>query len=103
MRTVLDELDDGENEVVGLVERIENLVPGHRECAGACVPALDLDEAQVPGPAVPALDVVTQLLVLPIDGLEPQRALHLHDDGAGTCCRSLRVGRGLRCSQSTAR
>ncbi|EXI71428.1 MAG: hypothetical protein AW07_03657 [Candidatus Accumulibacter sp. SK-11] len=79
----VDELDDGENEVLGLVEREENLVArdGDRRRAGNA--ALHFDEAQLAGAGNAAFNVVTQLLEFAIGGIEAELALDVHDDGPG--------------------
>ena len=63
-------LDDGEAVVLGLVERVEDLVAGHGDGWGAMHAALDLDEAQLAGAGDAALEVVAEVLELAVGGLE---------------------------------
>ena len=62
---------------------------------GAFDPALHFNEPQAAGLGNPALDVVPQLLELPVGWLEAQAALDLHDYGAGSRRDRLRVGGGF--------
>src|SRR5256885_381840 len=77
------ELHDGENEVVGFVERVQYFVL--RDCNGSRAghPPLDLNEPQPAGTGHAALDVVAELRELAVGGLEAQGALDLHHDAAG--------------------
>ena len=45
VRIVFQELDDGEDEILGLVERVENFVPGHCDGRGAGYAALHFEKA----------------------------------------------------------
>jgi hypothetical protein len=59
---IVQKLDDGQDEVVRLVERVEDLVARHGDGLGAGDSALDLDEAKLAGSGNAALDVVPELL-----------------------------------------
>ena len=82
MGVVIAKLDDAQDEVVGLVERIENLVAGDRNGVGRRDPPLHLDESQLPGARNAALDVIAKLLQLAIGRVETESAFDFHDDGA---------------------
>ena len=71
MALVIEELDQRQNEVLGLVEASQNLVLGDRDRGGAGDAAFYLDEPQTPR-AGPALDVVAQMLELTIGGIEAE-------------------------------
>ena len=85
------ELDDGEDEVIRLVEGRQYLILRHRDAVFPGRPSLHLDETQPPGSRHPALDIVAELLELTVHRLESQIALHLHDRGARPRGRCLGV------------
>src|SRR5690606_23421661 len=80
----VEEFDEGEYVVVGLVEAVEDLVFGDCDRVGAGDAAFDFDEAQLAGGGVAALDVVAEFFVLAVYGLVAESALDLHHDGSGT-------------------
>src|SRR5690606_10118451 len=92
----VQELDDGEDEVIGLVEGGEDLVLGDGDGGGTDDAALDLEEAQGAGAGDAALDVVAELVGLAVAGLKAEVAFGPHDDGAGASSGGLGVegGRG---------
>src|SRR5689334_3173388 len=97
MRVVLAELDDTQDEVVGLVERVENLVTGDRDGVGRRDTPFNLDEPQLTGAGHPALDVVPELLKLAVSGLEAEATFDVHDDSASPRGTGLGIdGRGWR-------
>src|ERR1700730_15293137 len=83
LRAFIEELDDAQDEVLGLVERVEDLVAGHGDGGGARDAALHLDEAQLAGAGDATLDVVAELVELAVGGLEAEAAFGLDDDRAG--------------------
>jgi hypothetical protein len=92
----VEEFHDGEDEVLGFVERVENFVAGYRNRRRAGYTPLHLDEAQFAGARHTALDVVAEFLKFAIGGFEAKTALDLHDDGASPRCAGLSIGRGSR-------
>ena len=78
VRAVLQELDDPQDEVLGFVQRVQDLVARHRNRRRAAGPPLDLDEAQLAGVRHPAFDVVAQFLELAIGGFVAKTALDFH-------------------------
>src|SRR5690606_13479855 len=68
-----------------------------RDRGGALVTTLDFEEPELAGAPVVALDVVAELLVLAVDGVEAELPLDLHHDRPGTRRDGLRVhDRGRR-------
>src|ERR1700730_15213417 len=80
-----DELDDRQNEILRLIQRVEDLVARHCDRVGARDAPFDLDEAQLSGAGHAAFDVVAELLHFAIDRLEAEPSLNLHDDLSGAC------------------
>jgi hypothetical protein len=80
MAIVGRELDDCEDEILWLVERVENLVSGDGDGRRARTPALHLDEAQAPRSRNAALDVIAEPLELAVGRLETEASLDLHHD-----------------------
>ena len=84
-------LHDPEDEVLGLVQGVQNLVPRDRNRYRAAGPALDLDESKLARAWHPAFDVVPQFLELPIRRVKPKVPLDLHNDSARPGGRCLRI------------
>src|SRR2546426_1330999 len=93
MRLIGEELDDGKDEVVGFVERVEDLVLRDRDGRRVRQAPLYLDEAQPARAGDAALDVVAELLVLAVCRLESEATLDFHDDGARTRGGGLSINR----------
>ena len=72
MRAVWHKLDDSQDEIVGFIERIENLVAGDGDSVCAADAPLHLDEAQAPGAGYAAFDVVIKLFRLASVGSNPR-------------------------------
>lgn len=66
----------------GLFNEYQDLVAGDRDRRSAAGPALDLDEPEPARVRHAALDIVPQLLELPVGRVEPETPLGLHDDAA---------------------
>ena len=64
------EQDEGEDEVVRFVQRVQGLVLRDGDRVGVAPASLDLDEPQLAGGRVPALDVVAELVELAVGRLE---------------------------------
>ena len=79
---IVQEFDDGEDEVVRLVEGVEDLVACHGDGRGARDATLHLDEAQLAGAGDAALDVVTELVEFPVGGVEAKACLLYTSDAA---------------------
>ena len=79
------ELDDGEYEVLGLIQRIENLVTrdGHDVRAGDS--ALNFEESKLALPRNAAFDVIAELPEFPILGFEAEHAIVIPDDRPVYC------------------
>src|SRR4051812_4776350 len=82
MRVVTLKLDHGQDEFVGLVEGVEDLISGDGDSVSTANASLDFDEAQLAGLGHAALDVVADLFELTVDGLKTELPLNVHDDGA---------------------
>src|SRR5436190_9743408 len=93
MRFAWKELDDGEDEIVGLVQRGKNFVLGDRDDISAGHTAFHLDETELPRARHAALYVVAHFVEFAIDGIESELALDFHDDGAGAGGAGLGVNR----------
>src|SRR5438105_3783586 len=93
MGMVRSEFDDGEDEVVGFVERVENLVLGNGDGGRSGVAPLHLDEPQLARAWRAALDVVAELLDLAVHRLESQVPLDLHHRSSRRRSRRLFVFR----------
>ena len=81
---ISQELDDGEDEIIGLVQRVENLVAGDQDVGRAADPPLDLDEPQPAGAWHTAFDVVSPLLEFPVNRFKAQLPLDGHDNLTGS-------------------
>src|SRR5579862_4492376 len=81
-------LNDRENESLGLVERVKNLVLRHSDRVRAPDAALNFQESQLSRSCHAAFDVIAEFLKLTINRLKAQTTLDLHDDcaGAGSTC-----------------
>ena len=77
------EFDDREDEVIGLVQRVENLVAGDQDVGRAADPPLDLDEPQLASAWHTAFDVVSPLLKFPVNRFKAQFPLDGHDNLTG--------------------
>src|SRR5712691_6793182 len=93
VRIVWQELDDGENEVLGFIERVEDLIlrDGDRRCPRDA--AFHFEEAQVASAWVTALDVIAQFVKLTVHRVIAKLALYGYDNRAGTGGYGLRVHR----------
>src|SRR5208282_4255954 len=96
MRVAVEELHNGKNEALGLVEGVEDLVAGHGDRVRAGDTTLDLDEAQLARPGDAALDVVAELLEFAVGRLEAETAFDPHDDGSCACGADLRINGSCR-------
>jgi hypothetical protein len=93
MTIVAIELDNGEDEVVRLVKRIQDFVLGDGYRSGARQAALDLDEAKPAGSRHSAFNVVAELFGLAIGGHKTKITFDLHDNDTGLRGRCLGVFR----------
>ena len=84
MCVIRHELDNCENEILGFVEGVKNLVSGDCDCACARGSSFDLDETKLPAVFIVALDVITQFLLFTIHRKESETALHIHYDSPRT-------------------
>lgn len=80
---LVHKLDDGEDEVLRLVEGIENLVLGDSDGARSGNPPFDLEEAQLARAGHRAFDVIAELLEFPVHGFEAETPLEFHHDSPG--------------------
>src|SRR4051812_34398912 len=62
-----DKFDDGENEILRLIERVKNLISGHGNCIRAGGAAFNLDKTQLSSPGDSAFDVVAESFKFTID------------------------------------
>ena len=85
------ELDYGENEVVWLVERVENLVLGDGDSRRTRDAALDFEKAQSAGARLTTFDVVAKLFEFTVGGFKAKRTLDFHDDCPSASRRGLCV------------
>ena len=106
LAAVRHELHHRKDELLGRVERVQDLVFRHRDGLGVGNAPLDLDKAQLARGRVAALDVVAKLLKLPIHRREAQAALDRHDDrprsGGGRLCVGGMGRRGQRSPREQA-
>src|SRR5579875_3757238 len=93
VRSVRAERNHRQDEIVGLVERIEDLVLRHGDGVRARDATLYLDETEAPRAGDSAFDVVAELLGLPVDGHKAEAALDFHYD----LPRPRRSGLGIDC------
>ena len=84
-------LHDPEDEVLGLVQGVQNLIARDRDRGRAAGPALDLDESKLARAWHPAFYVVPQFLELPVRRVKPKASLNLHNDSACPGGRFLRI------------
>lgn len=87
------ELDDGQNEVVRLVKRVQNLVACHRNGWRPGDTALHFDKAQLAGAGYAAFNVLTELFILAVGWLKTQASLDGHNEGASERCADLGINR----------
>src|SRR4051812_3280534 len=66
VRTIQPEFDDRQDKVIGLVERVQNLVLRDSDRRRALDAALDLQEAQLAGLRIVALNIITEPLELAV-------------------------------------
>ena len=81
------ELDDGQDEVVGLVKRVQNLVARHGDAP------LYLDKAQLAGAGYAAFNVSAELFKLAVGRLKTQASFDGHNDGTGARWADLGINR----------
>src|SRR5262245_26960663 len=91
MRAVGHKLNDGEDEVLGLVEGVEDLIlrDGDRRCTRDA--AFYFEEAQAARARVAARDVIAQSFKFAIYRLIAQLTLDDHDNGAGASSHGRRI------------
>src|SRR5437773_2143841 len=96
MAIVAREFDDGENEIFGLIKRVEDFVLGNRNRGSPLDTPLDLEEPQLAGAGYAALNVIAELVKLAVGRLEAEAALDCHNDRAGSRGAGLSVCRRYR-------
>src|SRR5690349_6348243 len=84
MGVAVEELDHTKNEIIGCVERIQDLVSRHRQRWLSGCAAFHFNEPEFTSLWVFAFNVVAQLFEFPIQRLETKATLDVHDDGAST-------------------
>src|SRR5262249_22216458 len=77
--SVTIDLNDGEDKIIRLVERSENLCLGNRHCCCARGFPFDFDEAQAIGSRVFGLNVIAGVVVQHLARLISQLVLRFHD------------------------
>lgn len=90
----IQELDNSQDEVIGLVERIEDLVAGDGDALCTRDSPFHLDETQLAGPGDTAFNVVAELLEFAVGGIKTQTALDAHNNRTGTGRAGLGIDRG---------
>ena len=82
MRAILTEFDDGQDEVVRLVQRVENLVPRHRDRRGRLDASIGASRGRLEAPRTP--DASTRSVDAAVTEWHEQR----EDPGAAKTRRS---------------
>jgi hypothetical protein len=85
-------LDDRQDKVVGLIQRVQNLILGDGNRRRAFDAPLYLQEAQFALLGSWLSDIIAELLELTLDWLEAQAALDLHDNRPRTAAACLSTG-----------
>src|SRR5680860_795497 len=76
----------GEDKVLRLIQRVQNLILGHRDRVSAADASLHFQKTQSSRAGNPRLDVVSELVRFPVNRLESEPPLDIHHYGA--CTRS---------------
>jgi hypothetical protein len=63
MCVAAQEFNDDESEVLGLIQRIQDLVLSDSDGRSACNPALNFEEAKPPGLSIAAFDVIAKISI----------------------------------------
>ena len=77
MLTAIQELDDGEDEIVRFVQRSDDLVCCHCDRIFTGLTAFHFNEPQLSRTGNTALNVITEMFGLPVDGLESEASVPL--------------------------